>query len=61
MIVGARVVAPSTWTSGLVGTLFGEARTPGSGLRAGCVGFIVEAKKLEYQYPHALKVKYRGS
>ena len=24
MIVGVRVVAPSTWTSGLVGTLFGD-------------------------------------
>ena len=22
---------------------------------------IVEARKLEHQYPHALKVKYRGS
>ena len=24
-------------------------------------GFIVEARKLEHQYPHALKVEYRGS
>ena len=25
------------------------------------VGSIVEAKKLEHHYPHALKVKYKGS
>ena len=32
------------------------SRVPGSGFWS-----IVEARKLEYQYPHALKVKYRGS
>ena len=30
-------------------------------LRNPNLGFIVEARKLEHQYPHALKVEYRGS
>ena len=33
----------------------------GSGFGAWGFGFMVEARKLEHQYPHALKVEYRGS
>ena len=29
--------------------------------RAHRCGFTVEARKLEHDYPHALKVKYKGS
>ena len=31
------------------------------GFVLGIVGSTVEARKLEHQYPHALKVKYKGS
>ena len=41
------------------GLLVSAKETPS--LKALALDLTVEARKLEHQYPHALKVKYKGS